>query len=282
MAALAMAALAPDRALPYLKHYQQRLQPIDTAPEGYRRELDRLLNEIGRSGAAAVLARELPGLISGWPRDAYHPLIRTAYGVAFAIDTEIAAGLAYFRLCGPDRSIEKRARSAKRMAHPQPAFAAMKQCAGSVTAERSFTESVAEVVSHPAFFSAAPLTEDHLKAFSRMALEIFASTHNFFALHLVTGAHAYRTLYSYLGEQRDPVFGLGLLAGYAAVGAPEFEPIPAATTAEPARMVFTDGRDGWPDEHDVKLAHSCLEQARFFGDDSWTAVAADYLARRRG
>lgn len=37
----------------------------------------------------------------------------------------------------------------------------------------------------------------------------------FFALHLVTGSHAFRVLYPFAGELRDEIFTLGILAGYA-------------------------------------------------------------------
>ena len=283
MAALAMATIDPERALPYLQHYQQRLQPMDLAPDGYRRELDRLLDDIGNHGRAAVLARELPDLISGWARDAYHPLIRTAYGVAFDLDTEIAAGLAYFRVCGPDDSIRRLAASPRTTANPRSAFEDMSHCAGSVTPKRNFTESVAWVVSHPEFDGASLIAEDHLRSFSHLALEVFAATHDFFALHLVTGAHAYRILYPYLGDQRDAVFSMGLLAGYAAVGAPAFGPLDSSASppaADPSAMIHSGNK--WPDEHDVKLLHSSLCQAEFFADDSWTKVAASYLGRHRG
>lgn len=38
---------------------------------------------------------------------------------------------------------------------------------------------------------------DTMHAVTRVAFEIFASTRDFFALHLVTGAHAYRILFEY-------------------------------------------------------------------------------------
>lgn len=63
---------------------------------------------------------------------------------------------------------------------------------------------------------------DTLRAVTRVALDIFASTHDFFALHLVPGAHAYRILFEYAGADRNQLFLLGIAAGYLAVNAPAF------------------------------------------------------------
>jgi len=91
--------------LGWYEHYCGKLDAIDAAPADYLEKLaesERALTDLGRD---ALLARELPLLISGWTRNAFHPLIRLAYGYHFGIDGEIAAGLAYLKWCGPDETI---------------------------------------------------------------------------------------------------------------------------------------------------------------------------------
>jgi hypothetical protein len=287
MAALALFGLGapPDSVCDYLKHYQQRLSPAADAPEGYPELLAATLQDVQKESSAAILSRDLPGLISGWARDAYHPLIRTAYGVEFGIDEEVAAGLAYLKWCGPDELVQHHAENAKAIDDPGVAFSKMQRCASSVSADRNFTQALTEVIAHPGFAEAAMIHEDLPAVLSRRALEVFATTHDFFALHLVTGAHAYRILYPFAGELRDPIFALGLLGGYAAVGASEFEPMstgeqitrPDAWDAWRERLL-TDS--SWPDEHDVKLAHSAVSQADHYVDPTWTRIASDYLESR--
>lgn len=53
-------------------------------------------------GWRVVLAQYLPVLISGWVKDAFHPLIRLAYGIEFTLPSEIASGLAYLSAVGND------------------------------------------------------------------------------------------------------------------------------------------------------------------------------------
>ena len=97
MAALARIGLEDNIAnvLDYVHRYRSRLSRIDDHPE-YRIILDRYLAAVARDGVTATLAEHLPRLVTGWVRDAYHPIIRIAYGKEFGIDEEVAAGLAYF------------------------------------------------------------------------------------------------------------------------------------------------------------------------------------------
>jgi hypothetical protein len=113
-------------------------------------------------------------------------------------------------------------------------------------------------------------------------LDVFAATHNFFALHLVTASHAFRILYDHAGPHADATFNLGLAAGYAAVGAPEFESrqtpacqaeIPDQIAQESLLSLCAD------DEHDYKLAYSATRQAEFFNDARYLDVARTYLLR---
>ena len=101
MGALALSGLgrAPEEVLRWHARYCERLDDIASAPGRYRSALEEVEHDLERQGSEAVLAERLPKLISGWARSAYHPLIRLAYGYAFQIQAEIAAGLAYLTWC---------------------------------------------------------------------------------------------------------------------------------------------------------------------------------------
>ena len=80
MACLALSSMGAtdERANRFYHNYCDRLSPLEDGP--YRGQLQRFLGEVSRSNIHTVLERHLPKLISGWVRDAYHPLIRIAHG----------------------------------------------------------------------------------------------------------------------------------------------------------------------------------------------------------
>ncbi len=280
MAALALAGLGceTDRALRWLERYRQRLEPLAAAPPGYRARLAILLDEIARLGPGAVLEQQLPALISGWAKQAYHPLIRTAYGYTFGIPEEVAAGLAYLAWSGAEPAIAEAARHPRAAEHVDAPLAAMKACATKVAPGRRFDDCLAQVCRATAFRRVAVMIDDPLRAYSGRALSVFAATHDFFALHLVTGAHAFRLLYDFAGPDRDAIFALGVLAGYASVGAPDY-PVPAdgvSTSRPDAAWLDLVGDD----DHRIKLTFSAQSQWEWSGNPAYAETAFAYLNRR--
>jgi hypothetical protein len=281
LARVGLGAPAADAAAG-LAAYQQRLERLSEAPPAYQDHLEAMLVALGDLGVRALLARELPGLVSGWARDAYHPLIRTAYGYAFGIDTEVAAGLAYLKLCGADPELERLARLGTVQGDSPAAFAAMSTCASRAATGRTFSDRLAAVIASDEF-QAHVLTADagdsgsaeSLRSLCRRALAVFAATHDFFALHLVTGTHAFRILHEFAGPQRDSLLALGSLAGFAAAGAPQHALLPE-------RLPPTPGRDDWltlagAGEHGAKIAWTACDQDRYWHDTAYTAAARAYL-----
>ncbi len=279
MATLALYGLSADanQAASYLLGYQRRLHPLNTAPDGYCAHLAYYLDAVSDRGAQAVLVDELPDLISGWVKDAYHPLIRIAYGYEFAVDAEVAAGLAYLHWCGPERIMQALCESAFVDNSVDTLFGQMADCAVGIGPTRNFNQCLELVLAQRAFRAAATAVPDQLRTFSEAALQVFASTHNFFALHLVTGAHAFRLLRPFTGEHGDRLLGLGLLAGYAAIGAPNYNDGAATETTAPIDWLRAIGTD----EHDIKLAYSASRQAQYFSDSRYDNAATNYLARPR-
>jgi hypothetical protein len=279
MAALALHALgeSENRVVTYLAEYQQRLRPLDTAPARYCDYLTGYQQQIASEGMTSVIDSELPRYISGWARDAYHPLIRLAYGFEFEIEAEVAAGLAYIRWCEADEAMISLAQSSVPVASAQTAFNSMVDCGVGISRDRNFNTCLELAIAQPAFRAAAVTVPDQLREFSSIALQVFASTHNFFALHLVTGACAYRVLSPFIADHADRYFGLGLLAGYAAVGSPGYDMQAAVETNSTTDWLTSVSRD----EHDIKLAHAACSQAIHWGDSRYAQAAATDLRRER-
>lgn len=70
--------------------------------QSYAALLTFFASEIESLGWQTTVAQYLPALISGWVKDAFHPLIRLGYGIEFESSSEIAAGLAYMTITGDD------------------------------------------------------------------------------------------------------------------------------------------------------------------------------------
>ena len=280
MACLALSGLGAteEQIAHYYESYCERLSPLEN--HIYKEQLHRFLEMLSTSDIRTVLTRFLPELISGWVRDAYHPIIRIAYGFEFDIIEEVAAGLAYLSICGRDPRIEELAANASQGQDPNSPFQCAQEWNIDFAGARTFTAGVERVVAHPKIEEAALRFDSSLRSISRCALEVFATTHNFFALHLVTSAHAFRLLHEFAGPHADGIFTLGVIAGYAVVEAPKFAPL-ADLSGDHGDITTRDllgmCRD---DEHDYKLAYSAWQQASYWNDATYVSVAVDYLQRQ--
>jgi len=283
MACLALAGLGAsfERIARFAPRYQQKLsalkpaEPIDA--QSYRRAFGRVNaypaflaffdREIAEHSAEATLLRYLPEMISGWVRDAYHALIRLGYGIEFDVHSEIAAGLAYLAVMGPDPSLERAARATSTDDPLAAARGVYEPRFGSGT----FAQRYDAVMTSGVLASCIPEPTDALRRASRTCLDAFDSTWGFFALHLVTSSHAMRMCAPFAGQDAERVLWAGALAGYLCIGAPSLRADDAPRTASPDLAI----RDP---EHLTKLAWSARSQARAFGDPAFEAVATRYLA----
>lgn len=276
MAMLAMHALDARRTQleAYADSYQGRLDaPVQHAAEpphtyaeavgdlsSYGALLAYFDREIAAEGLRATLSRFLPPLISGWVRFAFHPVIRLAYGVRFRVESEVAAGLAYLTCAGPDDTLLALAESAphrSKLVLPGPVVtvdgAPFEQRYNATVASRALTSHVAVV-------------PDNRRVLAELGLALFNATHDFFALHVVTGTHALGVCADAIGLDVDGLLSAGVLAAYLTIGAPRFDP-----QAKPAPAHVDD-------EHDAKLAFSCLEQARRLHSRPFDEAAAVYAS----
>ena len=277
MACMAMSGLGTTSASvqSFATEYEAQLNPASAFP-GYQDRLAAYLNEIAHHGVKAVLSERLPSLISRCVREAYHPLIRIGYGVEFGVAEEVAAGLAYVQLVGGDERLEALAEKIASVANAPASSLFQKARSLPINFDGSltFTERAARAIDHPGFAHLATVIADNQQKMSRRALDVFAASHDFFALHLITGSHAFRLLAPYAGPLAQPLLNLDLLAGYVAAGAPAFTAF--TETSTPAAGCLKVIRN---DEHDWKLAWSARQQSVAFGDSAWVAAADGYLRR---
>lgn len=284
MAMLAMADLGAgdEQIRAFRATYSRRLEGLSVLP-GYAETFARIRAEIARDGAPAIISAHLPAVVSGWYRHAYHPFIRLAYGVEFGVDVEVAAGLAYLTLVGPNPALERVARRAgSGGGNVDDLFASAAAC--QLRRNGGMFEHRANLmIEHPLFAGLTLPQTLSTQVLSHTALKVFAATSNFFALHLVTASHAWSTLAAYLGPDRQALLALGLVAGYMAVDAPPYDRV-YDWRAQPGLRGASDlsalhllalGKD----DHDYKLAHTCVRQAQHYADPAYLSVAAGYLKR---
>ncbi len=274
----------------FANHYQPKLVPFSPSTttvdaEGWQRHLGQrqsyaaLLqffdSEIAAGGWRAIVARYLPTMFSGWVKDAFHPIIRLGYGIEFEAPSEIAAGLAYLAITGDDPKLEGIARRPSTDSQGVSYLEFLQAARNPAFSCGPFNARYAKILERADLRPAMRSRNAALKELSRACLDVFHSTHDFFALHLVTCSHAFRVCAPWAGSNADCLFSVGIGAAYLAIGAPEFSPVaPSAHTMLPEKLAAA------VDEHDIKLAYSCSAQSCAFGDPDYDRVAASYLEPR--
>ena len=295
MAYLALHALgASARSIElFARGYRKRLAPLRPAeapltsrdwPDavGHAASYPALLAffdaEIRDRGSRATLTSYLPRLISGWVLDVFHPLIRLGYGVEFEVPSEIAAGLAYLACVGDDPALA-RAATGPASGASGSAFLTRLRSRTTPTAIRGpgpFNRRYRQVLGAVDLCPAGGSAETIYLELGRACLEVFAATHDFFALHMVTASRAFRLCAPWAGPEAHRIYSVGIGAAYLTLGAPTFQPIHRAERGPPSADPET-----LCDEHDIKLLHTCRASAKALAEPSYEWVAEGYLARQR-
>ena len=263
------AALYRDRLDPPVRHAQDPPPEFAEAVghlDAYGSMLAFFDGEIARRGTRRTLATWLPPLVSGWVRYAFHPIIRLAYGIRFDVASEVAAGLAYLASAGPDPALEALAETAL------PGDELLLPLPGPALAE-PFERRYNATVAAGALKGRVVALPDHRRRVAELGLALFNDTHDFFALHVVTGTHALGVCTDAIGLEADGMLAAGFLAAYVTIGAPRFDP-----GAGPAPASVDD-------EHDAKLAFTCMDQARLLDSSRYrdaSAVYGDVRSRTHG
>ena len=231
--------------------------------------------EIAAEGWQGTVARYLPMLISGWVKNAFHPIIRLGYGIEFEATSEIAAGLAYLTITGDDFRMTALAARPLTDSSGHSYLASIRAARDPAYSRGPFNARYDRIVDATSVISAMDGAGGALNEISRACLEVFHATQEFFALHLVTASHAFRICAPWAGPNPDSIYSAGIGVAYLAIGAPAFDPVARATATLPFDALSTA-----TDEHDIKLAYSCLAQSRAFADPTYVCAATRYLLPR--
>lgn len=238
--------------------------------------------EVARLGREGALRTYLPHLVSGIGASALHALMRTAYAVLRASDTDTAIALAYWAATwfalppatGAAPVTDEPAEVLRRVAaledlHALPALELLWHNMRQAGAEPAF----APVVD---WLAVTPETPARMASAS---IALFAATQEFCALHAVTGTHWVRLVAPHTDAsllQRH--FWQAIASLMPKMG---FPALPDAATLDAWRALPAPD---WPeieraaaasyDEHDISLVFSAREEMALYGDPLYRLAAA--------
>jgi hypothetical protein len=238
---------------------------------------------IKRDGRATVLAQWLPALFGGAVAAAFHGLIRTAYGMHFENDEEVASGLAYW--AATFTAVNVQASVARPALHAAEAVAALD--ADDALRATPWTQPpimarLREVAAHPAFAAALPpLAAGQTLADAAVAFAaVYEENMNFTSLHCVTGLHAAQTLLARTGTDS---------AALAQQLWPALAAAHVVARSVPPRPVAFDDALAWPeiyqrardstDDHVIKMVFTCAAWEQTTGQDAFRRCASKLVAR---
>jgi hypothetical protein len=247
--------------------------------------------EVARLKWRATLRTYLPALVPGLAAAAFHPMIRTAFGVIAEDEGEIAVGLAYWAanyLAFPQAQDETQAVDPWLLPAEDPLT-----LLGQLRQQNDFEfqsdpdnfidDELAIAAGHPRFPGVANALGIDELTFGRLrqaAALLYLATDDFSALHGVTGLHAARVLADYMDDRRAFAGAAwqALLALYLALNRPELpgnETVAAATAADlPDWNEILPRAAASDDDHVVKLVFACLAETRAGGGRLYRLLAA--------
>jgi hypothetical protein len=294
---------APDRVEEFAKTYRKRLRrkkagkatidgPLLSArfgdPTVYPAALNYFREAIASEGRAQVLGEHLPELADSIATAAFHGVIRVAYGLIAGSDVETAAGLAYWHSQATPVKFARSIGAANNDSQTllEDVAAAFAKHRKKLRLDQpTISERIAEVFAHPQLGSVlnrAAAADVPFEQIAAVALRIYLASEDFTALHCVTGVHATRIIAEHVVMDdvalRKALWS-SLLAAYASIGAPTLEPLNPPPSGAPDWHVISSAAQSSDDEHDVKFAYSCQEEARHYGRDASYRYAA---AKRLG
>lgn len=285
MALVALDRLGADdaRLAAFAERYARRLRPAPPAegwPPGdpwpgrlgqvaawpaYRDLFDQWL---AHEGVGDLLNQVLPVLLPGCSGVAFHGLIRTAYAVQAVHPQGLVDALAYWacrhQALGPlPEAGDER--------HP---IVLLRQLPAGRSKARLIADRMREAAQDPrlhAVIGRLVTDEGTGETLSRAAAFAYAGSGSFTALHLVTSAHALRTLMPFVDEPAQAwrwywqAFAIGVIAA-------KLQPLPPVTTLPWGRIL--EVAIASDDDHLIKLVDSCREEERAYGGDDWQRAAS--------
>ena len=263
----------PDGPTPTPETWTARLGQSQ-ALAGYRAFFGAEMAHLGRE---RTLRAYLPGLLPGVAAAAFHPLIRTAYGVRFGDDREITDGLAYWAAAflplgalGPAG-----AQSEPRVVLNQ--MADDTTLAGATLPSGRIYPRLKAAADLPPFGRLASSLRPDEQTLSRIAaatLQLYLATGDFTALHAVTATHAYRLLSPFMAPGTAGVryHFQAIAAAFVSIGAPRLA-APPSTEAPPWRDIVARTLDS-VDAHDLKLVDVARQEEAHYQQPLYRRAAA--------
>ena len=252
-----------DAMLAYRDQYKKILHEIPSvnASPDWREDIGRnesypsllawFTEQVAEKGIESAVSEYLPEFIGSLAMEAFHPIIRLGYAIDFKSEAETAAALAYIVSSHQnvpvdvDHTIELRNQMQAQVRMGPRSF----ESAGFTRGIFDLLDKDDYPVGRVADFADAAI----------IALDIFRSTRNFFALHMVTATQAVR-ICSELIDKKLALAALtgGLLAAHQVVGSPDFYPDHS--------MPVNDRLDS---EHNYKYAWACLSEYRHYRNNRY-------------
>jgi len=297
--ALQRMGASANRMEAYFEHWAQHkaLPHVDAPPavqlqqwadlRGQARAFEPLsrgfAERVVQEGAPRVVGEVWAELGNGVATNAFHALIRVAYGLDAGHAGEIGAGLASLVVAHLPLTLS----TAEAPTVPS-VQTALERIHASLAGAHAVTGAITAALRAAAADSrltqslSLPLAQgpERMAAMADTALQLYAQTRSFPVLHLVTMLHARRVLLTHCPQlatsQQDLALWMAFCTAYAAVGAPQLQASVASGNPLPWSEIFalTVTQD---DDHVIKLAHSCHEEFLHYDRPLYQQVASDLV-----
>lgn len=252
-----------DTLVAYRNQYKKKLHEIpseDPSPnwrqgigrnESYPSLFTWFRDQVAEKGIESTVNEYLPEFIGSLALEAFHPIIRLSYAVDFRSEAETAAALAYIVSSHQDVPV-----NVDLVIDIQHEMQGQVTIGSRLFKQSGFTRNIRELLDADEY-PVGRVTD--LSDCAVLALDIYRSTRNFFALHMVTATQAVRICSEFV-DKRLAVAALtgGLLAAHQVVGSPGID--------RDKPMLMPNSLD---QEHAYKYAWTCLSEYRRYGDDRY-------------
>ena len=235
-------------------------------------------DDLRARGRQLVLRDALDVLAPSVGSAAFHCLIRTAFGVRFDDDAEIARGLGYWAITveslGAPAKVKQRECDPRALLERIRADAALANASISGGMISGRMQQAAQLPGFAQIAGALEIDEHSLGLIAHEMLALYASTGNFTALHAVTSTQALHMLVPFAS---DPQVLLryhwqALAAAFIGIGSPRAKE--AFSTDAPEWTSIAERAVASDDDHDAKLVFACREEQALRGGDTYRFAAA--------
>ena len=207
--------------------------------------------QVAEKGIESTVSEYLPEFIGSLALEAFHPIIRLGYAIDFKSESETAAALAYIV-----SSHQHVPTNVDRVVDIQYEMREQAMVSSRSFKQSGFTRGIRELIDADEY-PVGCVTD--ISDCAVTALDIYRSTRNFFALHMVTATQAVRICSEFVDKRlAHAALSGGLLAAHKVVGSPDFD--------RDNPMPMPDSLDR---EHTYKYAWTCLSEYRHYGDDRY-------------